>query len=347
MTISKRGLSAASIFALCIALSICWVVDDFGDANNNADTEALPVEYVKTTAVDLEVYPGHPISPIPLNVEVDANKAALGEKLFNETLLSVNNKVACSTCHDLQQGGAVNEATTLGVTDERGVRNVPTIFNVGFNFSYFWDGRAKTLAAQIEDVLLNPIEMGNSWQALEKKLNNEPFYVEQFLRVYGTRATRTAIIDALVAFQTTLTTPDSRFDQYIRGDESALTEQEVQGYELFQTMGCVACHQGVNAGGNLYQKLGVFKAYQAVNNTRDMGRFSITQKEEDKYVFKVPSLRNIELTAPYLHDGSIASLEEVVSIMGEYQLGRNLSDAEVEKLAAFLRTLTGEYLGEQ
>ena len=345
LAISKRSFALAFVFVALLILAAAYYFVGVLNKGQSAQDDDLPA-YVKTSLIDLESYSDHPIPPIPLQVDVDTDRAALGAKLFHDPILSVNNEVSCSTCHDLQKGGVVNEATTLGVTDERGVRNVPSVFNVRYNFSYFWDGRAETLAHQIDDVLQNPIEMGETWQNIERKLNSNTFYVADFERVYGTKATRDSIIDALMVYQNSLITPNSRFDQYVRGDKAALTETEVQGYELFQSMGCIACHQGVNIGGNLYQKLGIFKAYQPLNATKDQGRFEITQKEVDKYVFKVPSLRNIALTAPYLHDGSIATLDEVIRIMGEYQLGRQLKDAEVDRLEAFLQTLTGEYQGQ-
>lgn len=291
---------------------------------------------------------GSSIRPLPRSLDIDPAKVALGEKLFSDVRLSADNTVSCATCHNLASGGTVPTPVATGVYGREGVRNPPTVFNTVFSFTRLWDGRTMTLEEQMNTPILNLIEMGSNWPGLLEKLKQDQAYQTAFAAIYQNGITQTAVQDAIATFERSLITPNSRFDQFLEGDESALSDAEKAGYELFGSLGCISCHQGMNIGGNLYQKIGIFKPYKNDNprQTIDFGRFHITGKEEDKFVFRVPSLRNVALTAPYFHDGSVGTLEEAVQLMGEYQLGRGLSDSEVQKLTAFLKTLTGEYRGK-
>jgi cytochrome c peroxidase len=289
-----------------------------------------------------------PISPIPLDVDVDWDKVALGEKLFRDPVLSSDGSLACLTCHQLDRGG--DDGLRLSVTNrgDPGVINSLTVFNSALNFRLTWRGRFRTLDEQVESVLRSPSEMNTSWAEILPKLQAEPDYVTAFGRLYADGITRNSVLDAMSNFQRSLVTPNAPFDRYLRGQENALNAEEIQGYQLFKNYGCAACHQGVNVGGNLFQKLGIFKDYFATRGTiteADFGRFLDTGAERDRYVFRVPSLRNVAVTGPYFHDGSVDSLAEAVRKMGEAQLGETLLDAEVGLIVKFLHTLTGEYRG--
>jgi cytochrome c peroxidase len=301
------------------------------------------------SAAGEEFVPREPITPIPQDRKLDSRKVALGERLFHEPRLSKDNTLSCASCHDLRKGGTDQSPTSLGIGGARGKLNAPTVFNSGFNFNQFWDGRAHSLADQIDGPLQSPIEMGSTWDEVVAKLRGDPAYVAAFRQVYGAAIQPTHIKDAIVQFEESLYTPNARFDQFLRGDDTALTADEKAGYRKFKSYGCTSCHQGVNIGGNMFQTFGAMADYfvERGNITpADFGRFNVTGKEEDRFVFKVPSLRNVALTAPYFHDGSVERLEDAVAIMGRYQLGRKLSDADTNEIVKFLKTLTGEYKGK-
>ena len=278
-----------------------------------------------------------PISPIPTRVEINHQKALLGSKLFFDTRLSKDGTVSCATCHNLELGGVDRLPFSVGINGGVGNINAPTVFNSVFNLAQFWDGRAKDLKEQAGGPIENPLEMGNSFENLINTLNKTE-YKDQFLAIYKEGITRDSITDALSEFQKSLITPNSSFDRYLRGDKNALSKEQQEGYELFKTHGCIACHHGVNVGGNLYAKFGVVQAL----DSDALGRFNVTKEERDRYYFKVPTLRNIELTPPYLHDGSINSLSESVKFMSHYQLGKTLSEEEIERIVDFLKSLTGD-----
>ena len=280
-----------------------------------------------------------PILPIPLVSEADSKKADLGEKLFFDLRLSSNSDLACSSCHQLDAGGDDNVTS-------RNIINTPTIFNVKYNFRQNWDGSVKTLGEQIDLAVRNHNVFKNSWDDIIATLSQDHELNEDFLELYLDGITRENIIDALVEFENTLTTPNSRFDKFLRNENDALSAEEIRGYEVFKELGCISCHQGINVGGNLYQKFGVFYNYIAERGEikkTDYGRMNITNRQMDAFVFKVPSLRNIAVTAPYLHDGSAQTLEEAIIIMGRTQLGRTLTTEQTLSIKAFLNTLTGEY----
>lgn len=288
-----------------------------------------------------------PISPIPLNFEVgDPKKVQLGMRLFNDPILSKNQTISCASCHLTSKGGADGLQLSVGIGGELGEINAPTVYNSGFNFKQFWNGRAKSLEEQIEGPIHNSKEMGSSWDFIIARLRTNQFYSESFRQVYKSEPTSMLVQDAIAQFERALSTPNSRFDQFLRGESKALSEIEKDGYKKFKSYGCVACHQGINIGGNMFQTMGVmgeyFKDRKSPITSADLGRYSITKKESDKFAFKVPSLRNVELTAPYFHDGSAKTLDDAVRVMAKYQLGLLLSKKEVDAFVAFLKTLTGE-----
>ncbi len=288
------------------------------------------------------------INPIPLTVATDPRKVALGNRLFHEPKLSINETISCAFCHDLAKGGADGRRNASGVDNSIGTRNTPTVLNSGFNVAQFWDGRARTLEEQVDGPVHDLVEMGSNWPLILERLRHDASYATAFRAIYGDGVQIANVKNAIAEFERSLITPNSPFDRYLRGEAAALTAEEIRGYQLFKNLGCISCHQGVNIGGNLFQRLGVIVDYIDEHGGRGkagiahFGRFNVTGLEEDKFVFKVPSLRNVDLTAPYLHDGSAADLKTVVKLMAWHQLGRRLEDKEVDGLVAFLKTLTGE-----
>ena len=292
-----------------------------------------------------------PVRPIDQSIEVDDAKAALGFALFLDPRLSVDNTVSCSTCHALETAGVDNHQYSHGVNDQLGGVNAPTVYNAVYNFVQFWDGRAATLAAQAAGPPLNPVEMASpSFDDIIAKLKADRDFSKAFNAVYPDGLTEANITDAIEEFERTLITPNSRFDKWLLGDDSALTADELNGYELFKQYDCATCHVGQNLGGQSYELMGLRKHYFADRGleltVEDNGRFKETQDERDRHRFKVPGLRNVEHTWPYYHDGTRETLEEAVRNMGIYQSGVELTSAEVDKITAFLKTLTGEYQGK-
>ncbi|MBU1053610.1 MAG: cytochrome-c peroxidase [Proteobacteria bacterium] len=287
------------------------------------------------------------IVPIPLNIELDARKVALGDKLYHDKRLSKDDSISCASCHDLAKGGTDQVKYSTGIKNAVGGINSPTTFNSGFNFVQFWDGRAQDLAEQAPGPVHNPIEMGSNWAEVITKLKKDSQYIKAFAEIYPDNIKPENIADAIAVFEMSLITPNSRFDNFLRGDSGALNEQEKEGYRIFKEYGCISCHQGINIGGNMYQTIGIMEDYfqHRPLTDADLGRFNITKLEYNKYQFKVPSLRNIAVTFPYLHDGSAETMEEVLSIMWNSQLGRSLTQEENEHILLFLNTLTGEYKG--
>ena len=278
-----------------------------------------------------------PITPIPQTVQVDEQKVKLGKKLFFDTILSADNTISCASCHDLQNGGDDGLKFSFGIRGQEGDINSPTVYNAVYNFRQFWNGRAKDLAHQTWGPIEDPVEMGNNFHNLINTLSKTS-YKEEFIDIYKDGVTKNNIADAIAEYEKTLITPNAPFDKYLRGDKNAITQKQKDGYELFKAKGCIACHHGVNVGGNLYNKFGVMEGVKS----KRLGRYEVTKNEADKYYFKVPSLRNIEKTAPYLHDGRYEKLEDVVKFMARYQLGRVVSQEEVDKIVSFLNALTGE-----
>lgn len=237
------------------------------------------------------------------------------------------------------------QASSLTAKGTPHPRNTPTIFNVGLSAYFNWDGIADTLEAHAETVLRNPNLMNITWPEVLGRLGADQGYVSGFREAYSDGLTRASVLDALASFERSLETPDSRFDRYLRGERAALTESERRGYRLFKEYGCVTCHQGVNIGGNMFQRFGVFPDRDVPDPDGDLGRYHVTQVSRDRGVFRVPSLRNVAVTAPYFHDGRAPSLELAVDTMARVQLGRTLRPEEIALIVQFLKTLTGRYQG--
>ena len=291
-----------------------------------------------------------PVRPIDQTLEYDAAKAALGFALFHDTRLSVDNTVSCASCHALETAGVDNHQYSHGVNDQLGGVNAPTVYNAVYNFVQFWDGRAATLANQAAGPPLNPVEMASeSFDQIINKLKADKKFVKEFTAVYPDGLTAENLTDAIEQFERTLVTPNSAFDKWLRGDDEAISAEELEGYELFKKYDCATCHVGPNLGGQSYELMGLRRHYFAERGleltNEDNGRFKETQLERDRHRFKVPGLRNVEHTWPYYHDGTRATLEEAVSDMGLYQSGVELTAEETDKITAFLKTLTGEYNG--
>ena len=281
------------------------------------------------------------IIPIPQKVDHDVELARLGQSLFFDTRLSADNTISCATCHRLDHGGAEPLAVSVGIRSQKGQLNAPTVFNAVFNIAQFWDGRAKDLVEQAKGPVINPIEMGHDFTTLIASLSRDTFYAEAFKRYFPEEGiTAHTIATAISEYEKTLITPNSPFDRFLRGDTDALSHEAKEGFALFKAKGCVACHHGINIGGNQYQQFG------AVIENRDIGhsfagRFMVTGDEDDRYYVKVPSLRNVARTAPYFHTGGVKTLEEAVRLMAYHQLGIHLEDGEIVKISAFLRSLNG------
>ena len=281
-----------------------------------------------------------PIQPIPPVVIENKAKVDLGRMLFFDPRLSKSGFISCNSCHNLGTGGVDGLPSSIGHGWQLGPINSPTVFNAKFNVAQFWDGRAKDLVEQAGGPIANPGEMASTHELAVDVLNTIPGYRKRFKEVFGEEEVEIGMVqDAIATFEETLVTPDSKFDRWLKGDDEALSEDQLAGYQLFKTKGCVACHNGVAVGASTFQKFGVVKPYR---DTETLGRYNVTKNEADKYVFKVPTLRNVALTAPYFHDGSVWSLGEAVNIMAEHQLGQELSKDETRKIVAFLRSLTGK-----
>lgn len=287
-----------------------------------------------------------PIRPLPELEAIDPRKAALGERLFHDARLSADDSVSCATCHDLNHGGADGRKKPVGIQGAVGSVNTPTVFNSAYNFSQFWDGRALNLEEQAAGPVHNPKEMGSNWDQVTAKLNTDFEMKAKFRELYEDGITGGNIVDAIAAFERTLVTIDAPFDRYLRGEMDAISADAKRGYELFQSYGCASCHQGVNVGGNMYQTMGAMGDYfgdRGGETESDQGRYKVTGRDEDRHVFKVPSLRMVAHTAPYFHDGQAKTLEEAIEYMAKYQLGRDIPKADMKPIVEFLRSLAGEY----
>jgi len=292
-----------------------------------------------------------PLEPLPDPPPLDPRLVALGKRLFSEARLSSDDSVSCSSCHDLADGGADGRRLSVGAKGRNGMVNAPTVYNAGLNFLQFWDGRAATLEEQIDSAVESPLDLDTSWDQIVAKLVSDPQYRSSFEAIFRDGVTASNVKSALAAFERTLITTDSPFDRWLKGDSAAMTGEQKAGYETFKAVGCVACHQGRNVGGNMLQRFGVFGDYFADRGdvtTADYGRFNVTHDEADRFVFRVPSLRSAARTAPYFHDGAAPALSRAVQVMARYQLGRRLTDEQVASIVAFIDALAprGEAGGE-
>jgi cytochrome c peroxidase len=272
-----------------------------------------------------------PITPVPLPPAFDSKKIALGEQLFRDVRLSHQGTHGCTTCHDPSSNGSTRH--TAGIIRSESGHNfdVPSIFNAALSFRLSWEGKYHSLEEQAAASLVSHSTMASSVEETVARLSRDPAQVQEFADAYGHGPDAESILNAIATYERSLVTPGSRFDRWLAGDQSALTPKELSGYRLFKSLGCVSCHQGVNVGGNLFQRHGVF---------RPLGR-------REPVMLRVPSLRNVAETAPYFHDGSAPTLEDAVRKMGDAQLNFNLSDEQISAIVAFLHTLTGNYRGRR
>jgi cytochrome c peroxidase len=282
-----------------------------------------------------------PIQPVKPASQINLGMVELGKKLYFDPRLSKSGFISCNSCHNLSMGGTDNIPTSIGDKWQQGPINAPTVLNSSLNVAQFWDGRAADLKAQAGGPIANPGEMGFSHTLALGMLESIPAYVREFKQVFGKdKISIEEVTLAIAEFEKTLVTPNSRFDQWLLGKADALTTDEKAGYKLFKETGCVACHNGPAVGGASFQKMGVVAAYKA--NSPAEGRSAVTGKDADRFNFKVPTLRNVEMTYPYFHDGAANTLTEAVDVMGRLQLGKKFTTDENGKIVAFLKTLTGD-----
>ncbi|MFT8735853.1 MAG: cytochrome-c peroxidase [Zymomonas mobilis] len=295
-------------------------------------------------------FQGEPIQPIPAADFSNKDKIALGERLFFDKQLSGDGTLNCASCHGLNKGGVDNLVTATGIKGQQGPINVPTVYNAVYKKLQFWDGRAKDLPDQAAGPVMNPLEMGShDWKEVSARVMAQPGYKEAFMRVYGGEANQERITNAIGAYEATLVTPDSRFDQYLKGNETAINDQEKRGYALFKDLNCASCHVGKAMGGQSFEVMGLESDYFAKRGhptDADEGRFAQTHNPLDQHRFNVPTLRNVELTAPYFHDGSAKTLEDAVRQMVRYQTSKGqIPEKDVQDIVAFLKAQTGTYRG--
>ncbi|MDD6211071.1 MAG: cytochrome c peroxidase, partial [Bacteroidales bacterium] len=287
-----------------------------------------------------------PVQPVPSSLPTNSEKVALGKSLFNDVRLSGDNTLSCASCHELSKGGCDQEQFSDGINGQIGDINAPTVYNAVFNVLQFWDGRAKDLGEQAAGPPMNPVEMGSlSWDDIIAKLNADKTFTDAFLKVYPEGYSQFTITDAIAEYEKTLLTPDAPFDKYLKGDGSALTQNQVEGYELFKKMECATCHVGVNFGGQSFEYLGLaddYFAHRGNIKTPDNGRFNFTNDEADRHRFKTPTLRNLAHTHPYFHDGTVKTIDEAVEKMLIYQSGKKATKEEQAKIVDFLGTLNAD-----
>jgi cytochrome c peroxidase len=292
-------------------------------------------------AAPAAAWSAEPIQPIPAAKVKNAAMVELGKKLYFDPRLSKSGFISCNSCHNLSMGGTDNLKTSIGDHWQQGPINSPTVLNSSMNVAQFWDGRAKDLKAQAGGPIANPGEMAFTHELAVEVLNSIPAYKAEFTKVFGKDAASIDMVtDAIAAFEETLVTPDSRFDKWLKGNKKALSRTELAGYKLFKDSGCTACHYGPAVGGTSFQKMGLVAEYDTKNKAQ--GVAGLTGQDADRMKFKVPTLRNVELTYPYFHDGEAATLEQAVDVMGKLQVGRAYSKAEIAEIVAFLKTLTGK-----
>jgi cytochrome c peroxidase len=294
-------------------------------------------------------------APAPANNPQSEAKIELGKMLYFDPRLSQNGVISCNSCHNVMSGGDDNRPHSIGVKDQRGGRGAPTVWNAAFQSVQFWDGRAPSLEEQAKGPVTNPIEMGMAdWDTVVKTLKAIPGYAPLFAKAFDNdTVTVDNVVNAIAAYERTLITPNSPFDKYVKGDKTAMTEQQIKGMEAFEKTGCTACHSGANfSGPKMPMGTGFFMKFptfadndyaKKYNFAEDLGKYTVTQKEADKNMWRIPTLRNIALTAPYFHNGTVTTLEEAVKVMAKVQLNKDLSDEQVKDITAFLNALTGEF----
>ena len=309
---------------------------------------------VCSTALALEVLPEKP--PIPKNNPMSGAKVSLGKQLYFDARLSRTGTVSCNSCHSVMSGGEDNRANSVGVDGKTGGRSSPTVWNSAFLSVQFWDGRAASLEEQAKGPLTNPVEMGMpNHDAVMARVKDIPGYVAQFKKVFGNTDPLTIdnLAKAIAAYERTLITPGSAHDRFMKGDKKAMSLSAQRGMKAFQGNGCIACHSGPNfAGPALPEGTGFFMKFPTFAGseydskydlTDDKGRYDVTKNEADKHMFRVPTLRNVALTAPYFHNGKVKTLDEAVRVMAKVQLDKKLSNQEVDDIVEFLKSLTGRF----
>lgn len=332
---------------------IQYKIIHWGTAYNEAEKDVMArwiKEYRAARYPDSLAAPqfaNEPVRPLPDSLPVDPEKVELGFKLYHDVRISANNTVSCATCHPLHQAGVDGLKTSKGIYDQIGGINAPTVYNAALNLAQFWDGRAADLQAQAGGPPLDALEMGSNWEEITAKLRADKEMVKEFAALYPEGITEHTITDAIAEFEKTLLTPNSRFDRYLKGEKGILTADETAGYELFKAKNCATCHVGVNIGGQSYEYLGIVDDYfryrgTPLHDNKDFGHFNVTRDSSDFQRFKTPSLRNVALTAPYLHDGTVKTLEEATEAMFKFQMGKTYTPEEIKKLVLFMNTLTGE-----
>jgi cytochrome c peroxidase len=334
----RKGLEKQRrwLWALATGLTLA------GCRGRTATPEARPIEPFVTTT-------DQPIEPLPLDEPVNGERASLGEALFEEPLLSGDGKVACTDCHHRDHALADPRPRSQVAGRPDSPVNSPTMYNVRYFFKLAWGARFDSLETHNDALMTNPNVMASSWDGTAKRLAGKPGYEQRFKRVFPDGLTPTNVRTALIEYERSLVTPNAPFDRYLRGDASAISERAKSGYALFKSYGCASCHQGMGVGGNMLQRVGVMRDYFADRGKvtpPDWGHFNLTHLERDRFVFRVPSLRNVALTAPYFHDGTASTLEGAITTMARYQLGREIDPGDVELIAEFLHTLTGQYRGK-
>jgi cytochrome c peroxidase len=333
---TNNAAHATLVASLAVTLALAG-------CGSKAETPAAPA--TPTTPATPATATPEPLVALALPTTLDAAKVALGRRLFHDPLLSGDGTLSCSSCHSLDAGGAEHRRTSVGIRGQVGPINSPTVLNSSLNFVQFWDGRAPNLDAQAAGPIGNPGEMGSTVDAAVTALKANPEYVTLFAAAYPDGITPTNLTNAIAEYERSLITI-SPFDKFLGGDQSAISAQAKIGYDTFKSVGCTGCHTGQNIGGSMYQKMGLVQNYFTLRGTpltdADNGRFNVTHAEADRHMFKVPTLRNIALTAPYFHDGSQPELHGTVKMMGHVQLGRELTEAQIADIVAFLETLTGE-----
>jgi len=296
---------------------------------------------VGAVAIPTAAFAEEPIQPIPAAHPKNEKMVELGKMLFFDPRLSKSGFISCNSCHNLSMGGTDNLQTSVGHNWHQGPINSPTVLNSSMNLAQFWDGRAKDLKEQAGGPIANPGEMGFTHELAVGVLQSIPEYRARFKQLFNSEKIDIGMVtDAIAAFEETLVTPGSRFDKWLKGDKQAITQTELEGYKLFKESGCTGCHNGAAVGGGSFQKFGIHEPYKTTSKAE--GRFAVTGKDADRFMFKVPTLRNVELTYPYFHDGAAATLEEAVDTMGRLQLGHKFTKDQNAKIVAFLKTLTGK-----
>lgn len=336
----------------CLLLTVGCTGSEYDASQwDSIGSESFPASFTSLVSKgdhnDAQKAVGHkePIRPLSPPSGLSPQKVELGHALFNDVRLSGDNTISCASCHSVKDGGADGLPTSIGIGGQVGSLNAPSVLNSSLSIAQFWDGRAKTLAEQVSGPIHNPLEMGSNWEEILSKLNEDRTLVSHFQDLYPQGMTAETITDAIVSYERALITLNSPFDQYLQGDPNSITPDALAGYQHFKSLGCVSCHQGQGVGGNMFQEFGVmgdcFEDWESTCDA-DKGRINVTHRSIDLHRFKVPSLRNVEWTAPYFHHGRTETLEEAIKVMAEYQLGETLSEQQVKEIKAFLISLTGE-----